>query len=458
VVEGNDTMQKMQPRVAFTLWVLLGINFMNFFDRQVLGAVGEDLKRDWHLSNKELGALGTAFTLLYAFVGVPLGHWADVGKRTRILSAGVAVWSFLTAASGLAWNFVSLFAIRLGVGVGEATCAPAANSVIGDLVPPQRRARAISLFMLGLPVGLALSYVVSGRISHQWGWRAALFVAGIPGLILAVLMLWVPEPARGTAEHHQVGGARRHGSPFLLVLSIPTMWWIIVSGALHNFNMYALGTFLSSFLIRYHGRNIAQAGDINGVIYGFGGLGILFGGWVCDRIAKRRVRGRLEVAALAVLVFVPSMFLALQCKAGNYLGFAALMLPGFALSYIYYSGVYASIQDIIEPSLRGTAMALYFFAMYFLGASLGPVSTGWITDTLARRAAISEGAPVAADGSVQISATADAIGLYHAMYVIPLLAFALVLVLLAASRTIKADHEKLQKWMEATRGLPSGTV
>src|SRR5438309_5204584 len=188
----GPAMQKTQPRLAFTLLVLLGINTMNFFDRQVLGAVAEPLKKDWKLSDKELGALGTAFILLYAVVGVPLGRWADLGRRSRILAGGAAVWSLFTAASGLAWNFWSLFAMRLGVGVGEASCAPAANSLLGDMFPPQRRARALSIFMIGLPLGLGLSFVISGNIAQHWGWRRALWVARAPGLILGILALWIP--------------------------------------------------------------------------------------------------------------------------------------------------------------------------------------------------------------------------------------------------------------------------
>src|SRR5262249_21702088 len=197
--------QETRSRLVFTLLVLLGINTMNFFDRQVPGAVTEPIRKELHLTDLEVGWLTPAFILLYAVMGVPLGRWTDVGKRTRILAAGVTVWSILTAVSGLAWNFWSLFLMRLGVGVGEASCAPTANSLVGDLFPRERRARAISVFMLGLPIGLGLSFIVSGNVADLWGWRAAFMVAAIPGLILGLLCLWVPEPPRGRAEEHLVG-------------------------------------------------------------------------------------------------------------------------------------------------------------------------------------------------------------------------------------------------------------
>ena len=169
------------PGATYALAVLFAINLMNFFDRQILGAVGEQIRREWGLGDTALGALGTAFTLLYAFVGVPFGRLADRGVRKHILAGGVFVWSLLTAASGLARNFWELFVVRLGVGVGEASCAPAAISLIGDLYRTQHRARATATFMLGLPIGLGLSFLVGGIVGQRWGWRAALFVAAAPG-------------------------------------------------------------------------------------------------------------------------------------------------------------------------------------------------------------------------------------------------------------------------------------
>src|SRR5262249_20736227 len=146
----------------FAVCILLGINTMNFFDRQVLGAVAEPIKRQWGLSDSQVGWLGTAFILLYAVVGLPLGRWADVGRRKMILAGGAGLWSLLTALSGLAWNFWSLFAFRLGVGVGEASCAPASTSLLGDLFPAERRSRAMAVFMFGLPLGLGSSFLISG--------------------------------------------------------------------------------------------------------------------------------------------------------------------------------------------------------------------------------------------------------------------------------------------------------
>src|SRR5205085_3094423 len=143
------------------------------------------------------------------------------------------------------------------------------------------------------------------------------YVAAVPGLVLGLLCLALPEPARGAAEAHAVGAGRRAGSPILLVLGIPTMWWIILSGALHNFNMYALGQFLSPFLQRYHGLSTGDAGMVSGLVYCVGGLGIYLGGWACDAIVGRRVSGRLEVSMLALAVATPCIFFALQQERGD---------------------------------------------------------------------------------------------------------------------------------------------
>src|SRR5258705_7360244 len=233
---------------------------MNFFDRQLIGGVGEGIRREWALSDTALGLLGTVFTLLYAVVGLPLGRLSDRTNRGKILAAGVFAWSLLTAVSGLARSFAQLIVARLGVGVGEATCSPASTSLIGDLFPATQRARAVAIWMLGLPLGLGLANGAGGWILQNWGWRNAFYVAAIPGIFCAIAALMVREPARGMAEAHKVGSRCRVGNPYALVLSIPTMLWVIASGALHNFNMYALGSFVAPFLVRFHHMSVFAAG------------------------------------------------------------------------------------------------------------------------------------------------------------------------------------------------------
>lgn len=440
----------------YALAVLFAINTMNFFDRQILGAIAEPIRREWELSDSAMGALGTAFTLLYAVVGVPLGRLTDRSVRTRILAVGVFVWSLLTVASGLARNYTQLFLMRLGVGVGEAACAPAGNSLIGDMFPASKRAKAISIFMLGLPIGIALSYYVSGTVAHAYGWRAAFFVAGIPGLICTLAVLFMREPKRGATEVHNIGAMKREGSPYKLVLSIPTMWWLIASGALHNFNMYAIGSFLSPFLTRYHYADLAlgeatrQAGFVSMFVNGLAGIpGLLLGGFIGDAIMKRRSNGRLLVGAIAILISAPLHYLALGRPPGDTMGFALLMGLGVAAMYAYYSTVYSTIQDVIEPSLRGTAMALYFFAMYVLGASLGPIGTGFLSDYFFKQAS---GGKALELMTAQEIALFRAEGLHSAMYVIPILGALLTLVLFAGSRTVTKDMEKLQRWMRESAG------
>ena len=441
-------MNQKTSHVWFALLVLFAINAMNFFDRQILGAVGEPIRQEFGLSDAALGALGTAFTLLYAFVGIPFGRLADKASRKKILSAGVFVWSLMTAASGAAANFWQIFALRLGVGVGEASCAPAATSLIGDLFPASWRAKALSIFMLGLPVGVALSFAVSGVVARRYGWRAAFLVAGIPGVLCAISALFIKEPKRGASEIHDVGTEKRPGSPYKLVLSSPTMLWLILSGALHNFNMYAIGAFITPFLMRYHGADIQTANFVSMIIYGLlGAPGLLLGGFIGDAAMRRRKDGRMLVGTLAILLSVPFVLLALSRAGGDFTGFLTLMGIACALMYFYYSTVYSTIQDVVEPGLRGTAMSIYFMAMYLLGASLGPYAIGLISDYFTEQAAKAAGVSVFTPLTLEPFRAA---GLHSAMYIIPILSVVLTFVMFAASRTVTREIEKMQNWMRET--------
>ena len=429
---------KSEGRAA-ALALLCAINTLNFYDRQVLSAVAEPIRREWALGDAAIGVLGTAFTLLYAVVGIPFGRLADRGRRKRLLAAGVLAWSLLTALQGLARSFTQLFALRLLVGVGEATCAPAATSLIGDLAPPEKRSRALAVFMLGLPLGLGLSYAVSGWVAQGWGWRAAFFVAGPPGVLCAALALALPEPERRAP-------APRSGeivaSPYRRLLAIPTLWWIIASGALHNFNMYALGTFVSPYLIRAHGLDLGRAGLVAMLAYGLSGIpGMLLGGLAGDALRRRGPAHRVRLGAGLFLCAAPLIFAALMQPAGRVLAFALLLGLACAAMAAYYSIVYAALQDVVPASLRGTAMAVYFLAMYVLGAAFGPVATGLMSDRLTARAARAAGV---LGGDASVLEPFRAAGLQAALLVVPALALVMAGILWAASRTITRDTQRLE--------------
>jgi MFS family permease len=442
-------------RAHFALAVLFAINTMNFFDRALLGAVGEMLRKEWALSDTALGTLGTAFTLLYALVGLPLGRLADSFSRTRILSIGVLAWSLLTAASGVCKNFTQLFVVRLGVGLGEASCAPAAASLIGDLFPAPKRSNALSIFMLGLPIGIALSFLIGGYIAKNYGWQQAFFVAAAPGLLCAAAALFVKEPLRGASEAHAIGAQKREGSAIRLVLSIPSMWPIVASGAMHNFNMYAIGSFLAPLVIRYHKADIAEAGYYSMFAYGLSGIpGLIFGGVLADALTKRSAGGRMLLSAGMFFLAAPLTYLALQAAPGEKVGFAVPLGFGVAAMYVYYSTTYSTIQDLVEPSLRGMAMATYFCAMYLLGASMGPLLLGKLSDhytiAAAAGAGVSEMTPAALEPF-------RGVGLHQAMYIVPILNLVLTACMFIASRTVPRDIEKMQHWMRESTAKPAAT-
>ncbi len=421
-----------------SLIVLVGINILNFYDRNVAGALTEPIRKEFNLSDTQIGFLGSAFIWLYAIVGVPLGKVADHWSRRKLLAMGVVVWSALTAFAGFATNYTMLLVSRLGVAVGEAVAAPTGTSWIGDMFPASSRSRALALFMLGVPIGGALSYFFSGPVAQAFGWRAAMVLAAAPALLLIPVLLLLPEPVRGASEGHSAGS----GSVWT-ILSIPTMWWIIFSGALINFNMYAIGTFMPAFLSRVHNLTLAQSGVATGIAFLAGGVfgGAMAGIWG-DRIIQSRKDGRMLSAAVLALGATPLAYVGIQQPAGSITAAVVFLTLAYGALNGYYGLVYSSIQDIVAPALRGRAMGVYFMAMYMCGASFGPLLTGNLSDRMARRAAEAAGSPV-------ITEAFKAVGLQQAMLIIPVLSLALAGVLYVGSRTVVGDMDRRRLAAEA---------
>ncbi len=413
--------------------MLFLVNVLNIYDRQALGALLEPLRHEFHLSDTQLGALPTVFTVVYALAGLPLGRLADTWSRKRLLAAGVAVWGWLTALGGVAANYAMLFVSRMGVGIGEAVCAPASVSWIGDLVPASRRARAMAGYMTAVPIGVMLSFAVNGPVAQRYGWRTALVLAAVPAVLLIPMLLRLDEPPRGKQIQSRAG--------YRDLLRIHALWWIAASGAIVNFVLYSFSTFVAAFLTRYHGLSVARAGVWSGLGSGAAGLlGAFAAGALGDRVITgtgtfqkmwggrpRPGAWRVFLAAASALVAAPLAWTAIALPPGAALALCiTLLMAAYGLWQMYYGLVYAAIQDVVPESMRGTAMAGYFLVMYLCGGSLGPLLTGRLSDHFSRLA-VSGGA---------VTEAARAAGLHQAMYVIPVLSVVLASVLLAAGRSI----------------------
>jgi len=440
--------QSLQAMNAWRILFLLFLaNLFNFFDRTIPAIIIEPIRLEWDLSDLQLGLIGTAFTIVYAIAGIPLGRMADTGARRKIMGWGLAVWSGLTAVNGLAWNFWSFLLIRMGVGIGEASYAPAANSLIGDLFPAHKRARAMGIFMLGLPIGLLLAFFTIGAMVKAFdSWRAPFFIAAVPGVVLALFMFFIKEPARGAAEQVK-SQTTPIGKPLRKVLAIRTFWWLVMAGLAFNFATYACNSFMVPMLQRYFLLPLEQAAMATGVIVGLTGLvGLTLGGWLADKIHQRWQAGRLLFAALSMLISALATGSALLAGRVEIAVFVALFSVGWLFAYNFYTCVYTAIQDVIEPRLRATAMALFFAGLYLLGGGLGPLAVGMLSDHYSQAAMLAAGAS-------EMNETFKAVGLHNAMLLIPVALLLTMVALLQASRCFVADAAKMQQGM--TEAVPA---
>lgn len=433
------------PQQAANAWRVLFLlflaNLFNFFDRAIPSIIIEPIRMEWSLSDLQVGLIATVFTIVYAIAGIPLGRMADTGSRRKIMGWGLIVWSGLTGLSGMAWNYLSFLLIRMGVGLGEASYAPAANSLLGDLFPAHKRARAMGIFMLGLPLGLLLAYFTVGAMVNAFGsWRAPLFIAAVPGIVLALFIFMIKEPQRGAAEAVKVSSAAV-SQPVRKILAIRTFFWLVLAGLAFNFASYACNTFMVPLLQRYFLLSLEQAAVATGVIVGATGLlGLTLGGWIADRVHQKWPTGRLLFAALSMLISAVTTAYALLAGHIEISLFVAVFSVGWLFSYNYYTCVYTAIQDVIEPRLRATAMALFFAGLYLLGGGIGPIAVGVVSDHYAQAAMLAAGAS-------EMSEAFKAEGLHAAMLMIPVAFLLTMLALLQASRCFLSDAARMKSQM-----------
>jgi len=429
----NDDRQSTQP--GKVLFLLLLANLLNFFDRSLPAVVAEPIRLEFGLSDLQLGLLSTVFVVVYAIAGLPLGRLADTKSRRTVLVWGLVVWSLFTGFGGLAWSFVSLLIIRIGVGIGEACYAPVANSLIADMYPSARRARAVGIYMLGLPLGLMLAFFAVGPIVQMFeSWRAPFLLAALPGLALAWFLARLPEPQRGESDGVAASTAPVT-QPFRSLLRIRTLWWVVASGLTINFAAYPTSGFLVPLLQRHFELSLSYAASLTGIVVGVTGLiGLTVGGTLADRMHHRGDSGRLVFGALMLLLSAVLVFAALWFGATSISVFVSLFALGWLGYYTYFTSVYPAIHDVVEPRLRATAMALYFAAMYLLGGATGPIVVGALSDHLALSAMQAAGAPAMTEAF-------KSVGLYQAMYLVPVMLFFTAFFIYGASRSYGRDRQ-----------------
>lgn len=433
-VGGGDRGRLRAARRALT--VLFLANLVNYVDRAVPAIVLEPIAREFALGDLEIGLLSAAGVVVFGLAGLPLGRVADRASRTRTAGWLVLVWSGFTAATGASWNLLTLVVARLGVSVGEAGYAPAANSLIGDLFRPDERARASGWFMLGLPLGLVLAYSFVGVLVEAFGsWRAPFLVAAVPGLVVAVLLFRLPEPRRGAGDDLEEVPPAAAGGPVRRILAVPTFRWLVVGGIGYNFAAYGVNTFMVALMQRWFGLSLTAGATATAVIIGVTGLvALTLGGALGDRAYRRSVRSRVLLGAVAVLAAAPLTTGALLLGRDAAAAFTALFATGWLLGYLFVTTVYPTVADIVEPRRRGVAVALLFALQFLLGGAAGPLVVGGLSDALAAGAVAGGADPDAA----------RAAGLHDALFLVPAALLLAGLALLAAARTVTDDVVRMR--------------
>jgi MFS family permease len=369
----------------YILGVLMLGNACAFLDRSVISVLMPQLKHQLHLGDMSLGFLsGFAFTICYVLIGLPLAALGERRSRRNIVAAAIALWSVMTALCGRVANFSQLVLLRVGVGIGEAGLTPSAHSLISDLFPAQRRGTAISIFTVGIHLGVFAGLALGGYLAEHFGWRETFFIISIPGIAIALLiLLTIAEPLRGQHEGTASTDLQYHS----LFNVVKLLWmdrglrYTMLGTTFCSFVTFGQGAWLPSFLVRSHGMTIGHAGLLLGVAGGLGGLvGTLIGGTLSDRFGERNPRWRLWVVAVALAIFPISALIFLYTPSIGFMW--ATAMTGVMFTAVHKAPTSAVTLNLTPPRMRARATAINLFLTNLLGGGLGPLVVGGLSDAL----------------------------------------------------------------------------
>ncbi len=428
--------------------ILLLVAVMNFADRAVFSVLSPLIRAELHLTDTQIGLLqGLSFALLYGCLGIPIGRLAERHSRVRIIAVATAIWSAATAFSGMAGNFLQMALARISVGMGEAGFTAPTSSLVADHFTRARRASGMSLIMLGLPLGSMLGAIIAGQIAQHWGWRAAFFAFGVPGMLVALLTWFgLTEPPRGLADGGRselrpvpaLGAVLRH------LFKVPTLRWIVIGGAICAIGIQGVSQFMTLFLVRSFNLPISTAGALFGVISGASlAVGLVTGAFGTDRASHSDVRWWVMAPAIA-LAITPLVFI-LAFNNPVFALAAVFLAAGCFGAMIHYGPTVGLIQNLTPVDMRSSAAAVFAMLYALVGSGVGPTLVGIISD---RAGATAFGNPLYAQqcrpGHVdaaltQMCAAASRFGLARALS-ITVLSFGVAAIFYwLAARTIARD-------------------
>ena len=368
---------------GLVLAMLLLVYTFNFLDRQILGILAQPIKADLGLSDTQLGALGgIAFALLYSTLAIPLALVADRTSRSWVITASLAVWSGFTALCGIATGFWQLFLFRLGVGVGEAGGVAPSYAMIADYFLPHQRARALSIYSLGIPIGLASGALLGGYIAQTVEWRVAFLAVGLAGIVIApIFRLVVRDPAReaaASAERAPVSAV------FAILARKPSFWLMAFAAASSSLCGYGLAFWLPSVLIRSFGFDLITTSQYVGSLLLIGGTaGVFAGGWLADRLGQRDRGWYAKLPAFAWIVTAP-LFAAGLFSPSPTLSWFLFLIPN-GLNILWLGPVTTAVQHLVPPHMRATASASFLFINNLIGLGLGSWVMGAMSDAMTAR-------------------------------------------------------------------------
>ena len=385
---------------GYTLYVLgvaLCVMIFNNVDRTILGILVEPIKRDLELSDGQMGLLmGMAFTLVYTFVSLPVARWAEVGTRRSIVALGLLAWSSFTVATATAQSFSQMFLLRMGIGLGESAGTAPTLSLLSDYTPPSQRGRSLSVISIGAVTGMGLGMVVGGWVNELWGWRMAFVVAGLPGILLAVVVRFtVREPIRGAAESEpRSTEAGTLWQAVRYLFGLRTYRIILLANAFALFSAMGRNLWEPTFIIRIYEMGTASAGlwyFLTSPVPSI--LGIFLGGFLADRYGVRDARWYLWIPAFGQIVSVPILVGFLLWPESHHVSLLGLSIP-FAFVLSVFGSVFgafftapfiATIQNISKLRMRATAAAISTLISSFVGLAAGPLLVGYLSDFLQAR-------------------------------------------------------------------------